>query len=217
MPINRQPLQNIIHQRGTDRARIRPATRWSVAELAAYLNEANLLTADTPPDTKRGRAHVLRYRWRTSDHTGNSNRPLWMWTAITSRHSQRSPRVAKEQLDSLNLKWQSMTSGCDSQALHLRPGWTRVFYAKSANDAGTELDIIMTADHPALVLSTPSGNLPLPDWTVPAPGAYVKYKAWPKDAEVGGNAALASAAWFGCIRPTKFCNRCGGFRRACET
>ena len=169
------------------------ATRWSVAELVAYLNEANLLTVTHRPDTNAV-AHTF-----SATAGALQTIPATAIALVDVDCNHVTPfaevtRVAKEQLDSLNLKWQSMTQVAIAKHYTYDPLTPRVFYVYPPMIAGTELDI-MTADYPALVPSTPSGNLPLPDWTVPALKAYVKYKAWSKDAEVAGNAALASAAF----------------------
>lgn len=169
------------------------ATRWSVAELVAYLNEANLLTVTHRPDTNAV-AHTF-----AAAAGALQTIPATAIALVDVDCNHVTPfaevtRVAKEQLDSLNLKWQSMTQVAIAKHYTYDPLTPRVFYVYPPMIAGTELDI-MTADYPALVPSTPSGNLPLPDWTVPALKAYVKYKAWSKDAEVAGNAALASAAF----------------------
>lgn len=169
------------------------ATRWSVAELVAYLNEANLLTVTHRPDTNPVTSTFAAAAGATQalpvtaifliDVIGNHASPL---ANIT--------RVDKPQLDALNPKWQSKTTSSVIAHFTYDPLVPRTFYVYPPASAGTQLDIV-TADYPALVPSTPSGNLPLPDWTVPALKAYVKYKAWSKDAEVAGNAALASAAF----------------------
>lgn len=169
------------------------ATRWSVAELVAYLNEANLLTVTHRPDTNAV-AHTF-----SAAAGALQTIPATAIALVDVDCNHLTPfaevtRVSKDQLDFLKLNWQSMAQVAVAKHYTYDPLTPRVFYVYPPMIAGTELDI-MTADYPALVPSTPSGNLPLPDWTVPALKAYVKYKAWSKDAEVAGNAALASAAF----------------------
>ena len=164
--------------------------RWTTAELIAYYNEALIVTVTERPDTNAQTATF------TPVAGANQTLPATALGFIdiygnTNGRKKNITRVSKDQLDAVEPNWQSGTQ--KAEIIHycydkLTP---RVFHLYPPATTTARIELI-TGDYPTLA-SAVTGNLPIQDWAGPAIKCFMKFKAYSKDAETAGNAALAKA------------------------
>ena len=166
------------------------AIRWSDPELLAYYNEALIVTVTERPDTNANTSTFSPVAGAKQTLPTGALGFIDIDCNSTGK-KKNITRVAKEQLDAVEPGWQGATS--KAEVIHfcydkLTPR-EFLLYPPATTEARIEL---VTGDYPALA-STVSGSLPIQDWAAPAVKSYMKFKAWSKDAEYAGNAALAKA------------------------
>lgn len=170
------------------------AIRWTLAELVSHFNEAQVTIVTHRPDTNAVEAEFVP----TPGALQQLPAQALGFVDIAGNaigNGRNITRTDKWQLDAVDPNWQSGTKKAEILHFTYDLAKPRQFYLYPPASSAARIDLI-TGDYPtpvSVVSNAVSGNLALDDWTKPAVKAYVLFKAWSKDAEVAGNAALAKA------------------------
>lgn len=164
--------------------------RWVTAELLAYYNEALVVTVTERPDTNAVTSTFTPVAGAAQ--TLPATALGFIDIAANATGNRRNiTKVDKYLLDSFEPAWQSGTQKAEIMHFTYDKLTPRKFYLYPPATTAARIELI-TGDYPTLAASV-TGNLPLQDWAAPAIKCYMKFKAWSKDAETAGNAALAKA------------------------
>lgn len=164
--------------------------RWLSAELLAYYNESLVVTVTERPDANAVTSTFTPVAGAVQ--TLPATALGFIDIAANATGNRRNiTKVDKYLLDSFEPAWQSGTQKAEILHFTYDKLTPRKFYLYPPATTAARIELI-TGDYPTLASSV-TGNLPLQDWAAPAIKCYMKFKAWSKDAETAGNAALAKA------------------------
>jgi hypothetical protein len=172
--------------------------RWPADELVRYLNDGQREIVRLRPDQKAASVTmslVEGYRQTISpDHAALIDVP-----ANASGRFKRITKVDLALLDSVEPTWRSKPAA--SEIVHfchdLRE--PRVFYVYPPAQSGLAVEAVVSvyptdvAAPNGATFASVSGDIDLPDQWADALLNYVLFRAYSKDAEFGGNAALSAA------------------------
>lgn len=164
--------------------------RWLEAELLAYYNEALIVTVTERPDTNAQTATFTPVAGAVQTLPATALALIDIDCNSTGKR-RNITKVDKYQLDCIEPNWQSASQKAEIIHFCYDKLMLREFFLYPPASTAARIELV-TGDYPALA-SAVTGNLPLQDWAAPAIKCYMKFKAWSKDAETAGNAALAKA------------------------
>lgn len=171
--------------------------RWPASEIVRYINDGQRLIASKRPDTKATAvsfACVAGHR-QTLPSTAQS-----LIDIHTNASGQAVTKVERSILEAVSRTWTTQTPGVPVHFMHTLAD-PRTFYVYPPASSGTALACVFSnypTDIPAptapgVLASTVTGNIDLPDEFEVALQHYAVFRCYSKDAEFGGNAALAAA------------------------
>lgn len=196
MPI---PAQSII-KRAAEALQDLPATRWSTAELVRHLNDGQREIVVHRPDSTRttGSIALVAGARQSLPATAAKLIEVIRNTSGTKRAIRQTDR---DLLDRFDADWYAMTGV--TEIVHFMhdardPSVFYVYPPAAASGASVEAvysalptDITEPAD--GTTFTSVTGNLSVPDIHANALLEFILFRAYAKDAEYGGNAALAQA------------------------
>lgn len=164
--------------------------RWIEAELLAYYNEALIVTVTERPDTNAQTATFTPVAGAVQTLPATALALIDIDCNSTGKR-RNITKVDKYQLDCIEPNWQSASQKAEIIHFCYDKLTPRVFHLYPPATTAARIELV-TGDYPTLASSV-TGNLPLQDWAAPAIKCFMKFKAWSKDAETAGNAALAKS------------------------
>lgn len=172
--------------------------RWPAAELVDHLNKVTTKIVELRPDTAAKRSTFIPVAGSSQvlpatamvfiDIIGN-----------TTGTKRQIKKIDQEQLDAVDMRWQNRRPQKEIIHFCFDRSYPRTFLLYPPASADARIDL-MTADYPVQIAvptgttyATVAGDLDVQDWCELACVYGVLNRAYSKDVEFGGNAALAEA------------------------
>jgi hypothetical protein len=172
--------------------------RWPAAELVRYLNLGQDAIAEIRPDQKRGTIQIPLAEGYEQALPGTATALIDIPSNATGRKS-RITKVDLQLLDHMVPEWRSMPTALQVKHFMHNMAEPRKFDVYPPVQAG--VPVFATVGLYPTPIPTPTGptsigvigNIDLPDYWESALLDYVLFRAYSKDAEFGGNVAMAKS------------------------
>lgn len=168
--------------------------RWPLDELARHFNSTQVDIVQKRPDTK-SRTVEFSPTAPGSLHTLPATELVFLDITGNETGKKRNiTRVEKSQLDAVDPAWQSARPTTEIEHFCFRQEEPRYFYTYPPASMQARIGL-NAAPYPTNIPESPStvsGVMDLPDWCELAMVYGILARAYSKDAEFGGNSALAA-------------------------
>lgn len=173
-------------------------TRWPAHEIVGYINDGQREIAAKRPDVT-----ATQIAFVTAEGAEQALPAMAMSLIDVPRNTSGSKRaitkVDAALLDAFSRDWRGMTGVAEFSHFCYEPTDPRAFDLYPPASAGTSVQLLVSAyptdvpspTPPGVLASTVSGSISLGDEWCSALRNYAAFRAYSKDAEFGGNAALA--------------------------
>lgn len=174
-------------------------TRWPASELAANVSDGQRAIVALRPDITSTNVTITLAAGYAQSIPSNAQALIEIMCNSTGR-KRAITQTMRSALDAVKPGWPAMTQASEIVHYMVDARQSRSFDVYPPAVAGTTVDAVISA-YPADVSasgaawSTGSGNISIPDEYKQPLVDFGLFKAWSKDAEFGGNANLAAAAF----------------------
>lgn len=174
-------------------------TRWPATELVVYLNDGQREIVMVRPDANSTKVtHTCTAGARQS--LPAEAMALIDVTNMSTGTYRALTKVDRKMLDAAQRDWLGLTPSANVVHFTYEATEPRVFFLYKPPSAGVQVDLVVSMyptdvaapTSPGKLASTVSGSISLTDEWANALRAYVIFRALSKDAEYGGNSALAA-------------------------
>lgn len=171
-------------------------TRWPASELVRHLNDGQRVISTKRPDST---ATLVDFSCVEGAHQMLPNTAQTLIDVHTNANGRAVTKVDRHLLEATSRSWTTTTKAAPIHFMYSLAE-PRAFYVYPPATSGTTLSCVFSVyptdvaapTAPGKLYTTVTGNISLPDEFEMALLHYVLFRAYSKDAEFGGNAALAT-------------------------